>query len=357
MTSKAVMITQTGGFEVLKVVDIPIPDLKPGQVRIRVRAAGLNFADLMAREGLYPDAPPLPAVMGYEGSGVVEEISPSSDDTPVNYSVGSRVFFFSRFGAQADTVVVPAKLVYPLPDNMSFEEGAALPVIYLTAYQAVVINGNLRKGESILIHAAAGGVGTAAVQIARSIPDVTIFGTSSASKHDFLRSIGVKHCIDYRTQQFDTEVMRLTDGKGVNVVLDSQGGDALKRGYDILRPPGRIVAFGFANMVTGAGSRSLLRVMSTLWQAPKFSPIDLMNQNRSVSGINMLRYFDDPESLMSSVNSLLEMYEQGKIKPVIDKSFKFSEAAEAHKFLNDRKNVGKVLLIPDTPIDVNTTPN
>src|SRR4029079_1815797 len=215
---RAVVLTGHGGPEVLQVQERPDPPVGPGEVRIAVKAAGINFADTMARMGLHPDAPKPPCVMGYEVAGEVESVGEGVD----SLKVGDRVMAGTRFGGHAELISVPAEQALPFPDDWSFEQATAIPVNYATAYVALITMGGLREGQRALIHAAAGGVGTAAVQIARNV-GAEIFGTASASKHDAIRDLGAEHAIDYRTQDFEEEVRRITGGEGVDVIIDATG--------------------------------------------------------------------------------------------------------------------------------------
>ncbi len=213
---RAVVITRHGEPEVLRVEQRPDPPVGPGEVRVAVRAAGINFADLMARAGVYPDAPSPPCVVGYEVAGEVESVAPGVESR----AVGDRVIAGTRFGGYAELVSVPEDQVIPLPDSLSFEQGAAFPVNYGTAYAALVIMGGLKRGERLLIHAAAGGVGIAATQLARQI-GAEVFGTASASKHEAIRAQGVDHPIDYRNADFAAEAMRITGGIGLDLIIDA----------------------------------------------------------------------------------------------------------------------------------------
>ena len=188
---RQIWITKTGAPEVLQVREAPDPEAGAGQVRVRVSASGINFADLMARVGLYPDAPKLPCVVGYEVSGIVDQIGAGVS----GLAVGDRVLAMCKFGGYSDVVVVPDPQIVKMPPQMTFEEGAALPVVYVTAYNMMLFTGNLRPGSSVLIHSAAGGVGLAAIQIAKT-RGCKILGIASASKHDFLREQGCQHPID-----------------------------------------------------------------------------------------------------------------------------------------------------------------
>lgn len=339
---RALVNTRFGGPDVLEVQDRPDPLPQPGQVLIRVSRAGLNFADIAARVGLYPDAPKFPTVMGYEVAGRVEALGAGV----TGFTKGDRVVAMCRFGGQATLVAVPTAQVRKIPHAMSFDEAAALPVNYLTAYQMLFWVAALQPGMKVLIHMAAGGVGLAAIQLCRTVKDVELFGTASASKHALLRQAGVHHCIDYRTQDYAAEVLRLTDGKGVHRVLDALGGPDWAKGYALLRKGGHLVCFGWANMVQGE-KRSLVRVASQFVQLKRYSPMDLMDKNRGVSGVNLGHLWDEVELLGHHLDRLLELYQQGHVRPHVDRVFPLAEAAQAHAHVQARKNVGKVLFACD----------
>jgi NADPH:quinone reductase-like Zn-dependent oxidoreductase len=338
---RAVFITRKGGPEVLQVREVPDPQPGPGQVRVDVRAAGLNFADVMARMGLYPDAPPLPAVVGYEVAGVVDAVG-AGVTTPIP---GDRVLALVRFGGQATKVVLPAGHARPMLPGMTFEQGAALPVNYLTAWHALFRVGHLSAGQSVLVHMAAGGVGIAAIQLARTVPGVTVLGTASASKHEVIRSEGCDHPIDYRTRDYAPEVRRLTGGRGVDLVLDPLGGADWKKGYALLRPAGMLVTHGFANLATGP-RRSLLVAARQLLAVPRFSPIALMDDNRAVAGVNMGHLWGEEEMVLGELEALLALFREGRIRPRIDSTFRLEEAGKAHERLQGRGSVGKLVLVP-----------
>jgi NADPH:quinone reductase-like Zn-dependent oxidoreductase len=338
---RAIWIPKFGGPDVLEVRESPDPVPGPGEVRIRVRASGLNFAELMAREGLYPDAPKLPCVVGYEAAGVVDALGPGV----TGLHEGTRVVALTRFGGHAEAVCVPKIQVHPLPDGMSFEEAAALPVVYLTAYHMLFRVACLRPGARVLVHMAGGGVGIAALQLCRTVPDVVVFGTASEGKHRFLREQGFDHLIDYRTADYASEIKRMANGHGLDLVLDPLGGDDWKRGFELLRPTGMLVAFGFANMSVGE-KRNLFHVARNFFKIPKFSPMALMDHNRAVAGVNMGHLWKEAELLTGEMRDLLSLYLEGKIKPVVDSIFKFADAASAHRRMHERKNIGKVVLVP-----------
>jgi NADPH:quinone reductase-like Zn-dependent oxidoreductase len=342
---RAVVLTGTGGPEVLQVQERPDPPVGRGQVRIAVRAAGINFADTMARVGLYPDAPKSPCVLGYEVAGEIETVGEDVSD----WSIGDRVAAGTRFGGQAELISVDAAQVLPLPDRLSFEQGAAFPVNYGTAYAALVLMGGMRAGDRVLIHAAGGGVGISATQIARNA-GAEIFGTASPGKHDAIRAQGVAHAIDYRSQDFAAEVMRITDGEGVDLIIDALGPTSFRKDYRLLRSGGRLVMYGLSES-SNAGGRDLPATLKSLLKMPLatmpwWKSLLLMNENKGVFGLNMLSWWDREGNLDRLTEPLLADLEAGRLEPVVAQAFPFDRAGEAHEFIAQRRNVGKVVLFP-----------
>jgi synaptic vesicle membrane protein VAT-1 len=342
---KAVVLTRIGGPEVLKVQDWPDPPVGAGEVRIAVRAAGLNFADTMARVGLYPATPKTPCILGYEVAGVVDTIG----DDVSGFDVGQRVMAGTRFGGQAELATAKARDVLPMPDNLSFTEGAAFCVNYATAYAGLIIMGGLRAENRVLIHSAGGGVGTAATQIARNA-GAEIFGTASAAKHDAIRAQGVHHPIDYRSQDFKAEVRRLTDGEGVDVVLDAIGPISFRKDYRILRPGGRLIMYGLSDAIDQKG-RNLRATVASLLRLPTstmpwWNAGRLLNQNRGVFGLNLLSWWKREGGMDRITKPLLEDLGTGRLAPVVAKAFPFERADDAHRYLAERRNIGKVVLTP-----------
>jgi len=333
---RAVWIPRPGPPEVLEVRDGADPVAKPDQVLVRVRASGVNFADVSARLGVYPDAPPPPCVVGYEVAGVVEQVGANVQAV----KPGQRILALTRFGGYADLVAVPADQVFMMPAAMSFEEGAAIPVNYLTAILMLRRFGNVKEGDRVLVHAAAGGVGMAAIQLCR-IAGAEVIGTASASKHETLKKMGVAHCIDYRMEDFEEGVKRVTGGRGVDIALDATG--AFRKSYRCLAPLGRLVCFGLSQASSGMGP-SRLRALLAVAQLPWFHPIKLMNDNKAVIGVNLGHLWDHIGMLRREMMGLLEDYDGGRIKPVVGKTFPLAEAAKAHRFMQERQNVGKVVL-------------
>jgi synaptic vesicle membrane protein VAT-1 len=324
---------------VLQVREAPDPEPKKGEVLIRVRAAGINFADLMARVGLYPDAPKIPCVVGYEVSGTIEKVGEGVTDR----KVGDRVMGMPKFGGYTDALAIAADQTFPMPAKMTFEEGAALPVVYFTAYNMMLFTGTVRPGSSVLVHSAAGGVGLAAIQIAKT-RGCTIFGTASPGKHDFLRQQGVAHPID-SGGDYGAAVRSIVGDRGVDLILDPVGGKSWSIGYDLLAPCGRLVAFGLSAAALGK-KRSLIHAGAQLLKVKKISPMKLMEDNKTVTGTNMGHLFGRIDLLRPQGEALLAMYEAGEIKPHVGRTFPFADAPAAHHFIHDRKAIGKVLLVP-----------
>jgi NADPH:quinone reductase-like Zn-dependent oxidoreductase len=343
---RAVVITGHGPPEVLQVQERPDPPVGPGQVRIAVKAAGINFADTLARIGMYPDAPKPPCVVGYEVAGEVESVGAGVE----GHAVGDRVFAGTRFNGQAELVTVPAEQVLALPKKLSFEEGAAFPVNYGTAYAALVIMAGLKAGERVLIHAAAGGVGISATQIAKGI-GAEVFGTASASKHDAIREQGVDHPIDYRTADFEEEVRRISGGEGVDVIMDALGPTSFRKDYRLLRQGGRLIMYGASELQTGTGKRDVMGAVRAMTRMPLatmpwWKSVGVMNENKGVFGLNMLSWWDREGSLDRVTEPLMAGLEKGELKPVVSEVFPFDRAPDAHRFIEERRNVGKVLLAP-----------
>jgi NADPH:quinone reductase-like Zn-dependent oxidoreductase len=337
---RQIVTSRNGGVEVLEVQIAPDPKAGPGEVVIGVRAAGLNFADILARQGLYPDGPKKPCVMGYEVAGVVEEVGEGADRD----LLGKPVVAMTRFKGQAEKVVVGAKQVFEKPEALSFEEAAAIPVNYLTAYALLVVMGGLRKGESVLIHNAGGGVGLAALDIAKKI-GATTYGTASPGKHDFLRERGLDHPIDYRTQDWLPILKQLTNGRGVELVIDPIGGAHWKKSYAALRTTGRLGMFG-VSIASADGVKGKLKLIKAALQMPRFHPLGLLNKNRGVFGLNLGHMWHEQEKVAEWVQAIMAGVREGWIRPHVDKAFPFEQAAAAHSYMESRKNIGKVVLVP-----------
>lgn len=335
---RQVVITRPGPPEVLELRESPDPTPAEGDVRIRVRAAGINFADILARLGLYPDAPKPPCVVGYEVAGRIEAIGRSV----AGFHEGDRVLALTRFGGYADVVTVPASQVFHCPDSLSDAEAAAVPVNYLTAALALYRMAALSPQETVLIHNAGGGVGIAATQLAR-LRRALVIGTASSSKHAALQRFGVDHAIDYRSADVAQAVREITKQRGVDVILDPVGGRSFVTSYRMLAPLGRLIVFGLSSAAPGQ-QRSLLQAFRAWWATPRFDPLSLMNRNRGVFGLNLGHLWDERRQLAPLMEMLLAELRAARIAPVVARTFPLERAADAHRFIQSRQNIGKVVL-------------
>ena len=337
---KQVWIPKIGEPEVLELREAPDPEPGAGEVRIRVEASGINFADILARMGLYPDSPRLPAVVGYEVAGVVDGVGEGVEGA----HDGDRVVCMTRFGGYSDVVCAPHAAVRSIPENLGFEDAASIPVNYLTAWLMLVRLGNVRAGERVLVHACAGGVGLAAVQICRHF-GAEVIGTASGSKHERLREMGVSACIDYRSQDFEEEVGILTDNRGVDIVLDAVGGTSFAKSYRCLSSLGRLFVFGASSLAPGT-KRSIPAAVGGFLRMPSFKPLKLMSQNRGVFGVNVGHLWHRGEEMTAMLGEIVDLFAAGTFKPIVDRTFPFAEAAAAHRYIQERRNFGKVVLTP-----------
>jgi len=339
---RRIEIRRRGGPEVLKVMAGALPEPGLGEVRIRVAAAGVNFADVMMRRGLYPDAPKLPAVPGYEVAGVVDAVGGGVGGD----ILGCTVVAMCDFGGYSEAVCVPRLQVWTLPAGIDPVTAAAVPVNYLTAWQMLRVMAPVTAGDTVLIHGAAGGVGQAAVQLCR-LAGARVLGSASPGKHDRLRAVGVDEVFDSRQNRFAAQVRDATGGRGADIVLEPRNGRWIMESYRSLAKCGRLMLFGFSQAAVGrrSGPLSALRTLAGVpWL--RLNPIRLMNDNRSLAGVNLGRMWDQLPRTAGWMEELLDLLASGRIVPVIDSVLGFDEAPEAHRRLEERHNFGKVVLVP-----------
>ncbi|MBA2257748.1 MAG: zinc-binding dehydrogenase [Acidobacteria bacterium] len=333
------VVARYGPPDVFEMREGPEPTPAAGELRIRVRAAGINFADVLARLGLYPDAPKPPMVVGYEVAGIVDAIG--SDVT--GFTHGDRVIALTQFGGYSDVVVVAAPQCFHFPDHLSDAEAAAVPVNYLTAAIALYRMAALSPNETVLVHNAGGGVGIAATQLAR-LRRAHVIGTASAMKHDALRSFGVEHTIDYRHANVADEVSKITRGRGVDVVLDPIGGRSFTDSYRLLAPLGRLIIFGLSAAAPGE-RRSWFRAFRAWTSTPRFDPLSMINRNRGVFGLHVGHLWDQHQQLAPLMATLMAELAARRLRPVVAKTFSLDRAVDAHRFIQSRSNIGKVVLM------------
>ena len=341
--ARQVVISKAGGPEVLVDRDAPHQLVGAGEVRIKVAAAGVNFADVVGRLGNYPDAPPIPYCAGYEVSGTISEVGAGVKD----FTVGQRVCALVKFGGYADEVVARAEGVFAVPDGVDLIAAAGVPVTYLTAYVCLFDAGGLTKGKSVLVIGGAGGVGSAAVQLLRGTGIQVIASAGSAAKCDWMRSQGVERAINYNDEEVAAAVKDATAGRGVDAVLDPIGGRSLAESVAMCAPLGRVVSFGVSALNPGK-TRSLIAMAREGLPMRFFNLIPLFGKNVGVHGINMLALAEaDPQLVRVRMDEILARVARGELEPVIAERYPLDGkgAATAHHYLQDRKNIGKVVLV------------
>jgi NADPH:quinone reductase-like Zn-dependent oxidoreductase len=284
--------------------------------------------------GLYPDAPDTPCVIGYEVAGTILELG----DGVEGFTHGQRVVAGAKFGGYASQAVVPATDVIALPDEFTFEQGAAIPVNYTTAWAGLVAYGNLQPGQRVLIHSAGGGVGIAGTQIATSI-GAEVYGTASPGKHQRISELGCEHPLDYTKAGWENDLPKF------DVILDAVGGKSFRRSYSLLRPGGRLIAYGASAVVSGQ-RRNLVTALGTVARMPRFNMIKQMSESKAVIGLNMLSLWKEHGTLEPWIGPLRRLLEDGTVKPVVAGDFSFEDAGAAHTMITERRNVGKVVLVP-----------
>jgi NADPH2:quinone reductase len=321
---KAVLFDQLGGPEVLKLGEIPKPEIRPGRVLIKNHAIGINFADTRFRQGQYVAQPKLPDTPGLEAAGVIEEVGSGVE----HLKPGTRVTAIST-RTYAEYSLVSAAQVMPIPDSVSFEEGAAFPIQVLTAYHMLYTTHHITADQTVLVHSAAGGVGIVAVQIAKAAGARVIGTVSSDEKMALAKQYGAEAVINYETQDFAEEAKKLTDGKGVDLILDAVGKPTFEKGLKCLAPFGHLLLYGRAG-----GPPAPL------------DPSVLFPNSVKVSGFILYTVSAIPDLHQRGIEKSFQLMQEGKLKLLIGKSFPLAEAAEAHRFMESRQSTGKLVLIP-----------
>ncbi len=336
---KAVYLIKYGNSDTAFKIDIaPIPKAGKGEIVVKVAHFGLNFADVVARRGLYPEAPKNPAVLGYDVGGIIHEVG----EGVTEFKIGQRVAALTRFGGYAEYAVTKESGMAVIPDSMDFATATALATQACTAYYCAFESVNLHEGDKVLVQAAAGGVGGILVQMAKHKKCI-VYGTASTSKMDYLKSIGVDVAIDYTKDDFVKIIKNHSNTEGgVDVIFDSLGGSTFKKGFKLLNPAGRIVTFGAAEQINGNNTNKLQTIKMAI-NFGIFSPIQLLMTSRAIIGVNMLKIADNREHVFKHcITEVVKMAKNGIITPKVDKTFAVEEIAEAHDYLESRKSIGKV---------------
>jgi NADPH:quinone reductase-like Zn-dependent oxidoreductase len=340
---KSLQITRAGGPEVFKLLDLPSPTMVTDGVRIQVKAAGVNFADLMMRMGMYPEAPKMPFTPGYEVAGIVSEVGPQVRA----FKPGDRVLAACKFGGYTDEIVLQEYQVRGTPAHLSDAEAAAIPVNFMTAWVALKEMARVRNGDRVLIPSAAGGVGTAAVQIAAQAGAHVVGLVGTSSKVQAVRDLGAQETMT--NDEWESASDR--DAGGFDIILDATGGTSLKRAMRRLAKAGRVVNFGVSSFI-GGEKRNLPKVLGALIKTPILTPFQLMDSSTGIFGLNMLKVFEPPApgeslahtSMGRAFDGTLQAFEERRFRVIVGKSFPLAEAGAAHSHLQSRGNIGKVVL-------------
>ena len=335
---KQIIISKYGAPDVLKVVKKENPKPKSNEIRIRNYFSGVNFSEVMARMKLYPRAPKPPSGIGSECCGIIDDIGSNVK----KFKIGDKIMAFSKFQSYASYVCIEENLAMKLPNNFSLKQGAAFPVVYITAYRMLFDLGNLRQKDTILIHGGGGGVGTASIQIAKSIKS-NIITTASSWKHKKLIDMGVDLCIDYKKHDFVSKVKEFTNGKGVDIIIDPIGAKNWKKSYNCLASMGKLIIFGDQDLVSGY-KLNITNAFKELLSMPKYKPLSLMSSNKSIMGYHLGRMVNAERQFKRSIQELNKLVNKEKVTPIIDKIFNYKDSPNAHKYMQERKNFGKILI-------------
>ena len=334
---RRLVITKAGSPSVLDVIEMTMPEPKQGEVCIEVHFAGINFADTLMRLGLYQPRPPFPFTPGYEVSGIVHSLGKGVKD----FEVGQRVVAAMPNGGQASHVIAAVSRVIPLPDEMSLEKAASMPVTYITAHHMLHHLGNLKPTDTVLIHGGAGGVGTAALQLCQWAGIKKVWATASGHKADVIKKYdGIP--IDRHNQDFVEIINQATNGKGVDHILDPISGENLKRSLKVLAMGGKVYSYGMS-AAAPSSKRSLIKAYFAWRKTPKLDPLKMMSRNQCIFGVHMGTW-DDEAVIAEQLKRIMQGVKLGVLDPVIDSVFDVEDAAKAHQHIHDAKNIGKVLL-------------
>lgn len=325
---KAIMTKQPGGAEQLHVTDVPKPEPREGELLINVKAAAINRTDILNREGRtgYMTNP----ILGIEVAGIVEEVGPNTE-----VKIGTRVMGLVNGGGYAEYAIMPAERAMIIPEGLSFEEAAAIPEVFLTAYQTLYWLGGLNKGETVLVHAGGSGVGTAAIQLAKQISAANVITTAgSKAKLDFAQSLGADYGINYKEKDFSEEISHITDGQGVDLILDFVGASYWNKNLSSIKVDGRWVVIGILG-----GAQVEVNLM------------ELMSKRIQLTGTLLTPRSDEYKAKLTAdfSQATIELFESKQLKPIVDSVFAFEEVQQAHRHMEENKNIGKIILKVDSP--------
>jgi NADPH:quinone reductase-like Zn-dependent oxidoreductase len=336
---KAIYLVKNGpANKAFEIRDVDLPEIEPHEVLIKVEAFGLNYADVMARLGLYPECPPLPTVIGYEVVGRIHQTGSAVH----NVKKGDRVLGLTLFGGYAEYAKSDSRGIIKIPEDWDAAKSTAYGVQYSTAWYSACVLLNLFPNDRVLIHAAAGGVGTALVQIAKH-KGCIVFGTAgSDEKMEYLKSLGVDFPINYKKSDFENEIRKLNENNRIDVVFDPVGGKSIKKGLRLLGSGGRIVCFGASSMT---GKNNIFTKLPVFLQFGFYHPAQLMMRSKSIMGVNMLKLGQNKPEIMKRVfRELIDEVNKGYLNPPKINTFSFDQISEAHEFMESRKSIGKIAI-------------
>ncbi|MBI2425705.1 MAG: NADPH:quinone oxidoreductase family protein [Candidatus Hydrogenedentes bacterium] len=319
---RSVWVGSYGSTSVLEMREMPVPEPGAAEVRIRVKVAGINYADIMQRLGLYPNGPKAPFPAGFEVAGVVDQVGSEVTE----WHVGDEVMAFCQ-GGYSDYVISQPYQIMPKPEQLSWHQAAAVPCQYLTAYHALLTLGQLKAGQTVLVQAAAGGLGTLIIQIARNVGAISIGTASTAEKCALIRELGCPYPVQYTQADFRDVVKSVTRGQGCELVIETVGGNVFDRSLKCLRSRGMLVTLGIASA-----------------EVPQISAVSLLANNWIVAGMHLMGYVTDRSAMAHAMRDLHTWLLDGKLEIIARHAFPLEEAARAHDFISGRQSVGKVVL-------------
>jgi NADPH:quinone reductase-like Zn-dependent oxidoreductase len=341
---KAILLTRHGGPEVLRITDVPLPEPKRGEVRVKIGFIGVNFAEVLSRRGLYGWAPRLPYILGMEASGVVDAVG----EDVAAFSTGDAVVVGTQYGTYAEFISLPAERVFPAPPQLSPRESAAFPVNYLTAWIGLMEMARLRPSDTVLVTSAAGGVGTAAVQIGAKA-GARVIAAAGRGKQDAVRELGAAVALDYDDPRWEQQLAAAAGGRGVDVVLEMAGGPVYRAAVRNLAPMGRIVMAGASGAFPR--SRNPLARIAMLRNLPRPSILDMLRRSYGVMSFHV-GWLLDSGAIAPQWSDLLRFTEEHRIRPLIGQEVAFDDIAAAHRALEEKRNIGKVVVRVDPNTDV-----
>jgi len=338
---KRIIIQKPGSYGVFRFDDTPIQDPRPGETQVEVKACGINFADIAVRLGLYAAAKgAYPLCPGLEFAGLVRQTGSKTE----GFNPGDRVFGATRFGAYTTAINSPSRQLFSLPQSRDSKKGAAFPVVYLTAYYALHHVGHLKKSDRVLVHSAAGGVGTALLHLLKINANMSVGVVGRSEKIPSAKEAGAAYVIDKSTEDLWSKAEEISP-EGYDLILDANGVSTLKGSYHHLKPGGRLLIYGFASMFSHSGRKNRFKLVRDYLRTPRFNPFDLTGSNKTISGFNLIYLFEKVDLFRNIMDTLLKWDSEGLIAPMPVKTFAFEDVVKAHRAMESGNSVGKLVLV------------